>query len=227
MSIEDLVMPRNILFIFSVFFLLLFTMRAEAVPLEIIDTPHYSGGFTPNVFHKSTSGGAMGKILGWFELDTSVTNIYDPFTGDISAVFKIYDNRNFSNVMGSVKVAGNIPAGNFGVVPSNAIAGTITYEFDFLFDNALSKYLNTDYTIDVVYRDRVYTTTQGRDVNGWEGDFLSLWGAGQIIYPNNVVRYLGTDLVIETGDHIIPEPASMFLFALGSGVFFIKRRFIA
>jgi len=200
----------------------LFLSTAEAVPLYIIDSPQHAGGFTHNVFHTSTNGGGSGFILAWFDLDDSKTSTYDPTTGDIKAYFEIYGNAGLTQSWGSVSAIGLLPASAFHTPDTNSLAGVINYTFDFTNINALSSYLAGDNSVDISYLDKVYTTTQGRDVNGWEEPYLSLWGSGHV---DGQQYYLGTDLVIKTGEAVVPEPMTLLLMGSGIiGAFGLHRR---
>lgn len=209
---------------------------AMAVPLNIISTPHNAGSFTPNVFHTSINGGGSGSILGWFDLDTTGSNTYDPDTGDLFAAFNIYSDRNHTNQIGSVLADGNLPAANFQ--GNGGLAGSIDWTFSFSIDNILQDYLIGQNHITLNYFDRVYTQTAlGHDVNGWEDGYLSLWGAGQLDEANLIcdpqedvpcffqqqVPYLGSDIIIQTAS--TPEPMSMALMASGfAGMLGLRKR---
>ncbi len=228
------VLKKTILTAFAALALISMPTAAMAVPLDIVATPHNSGGFTPNVFHTSINGGGSGSILGWFDLDTTASNTYDPDTGDLFASFNIYSDRTHNNLVGSVLADGNLPAANFQ--GNGGLAGSINWNFTFGIDNVLQDYLNGQSHITLNYFDRVYTQTAlGHDVNGWEDGYLSLWGAGQLdlddiqceddvpCFVRQQVPYLGSDIIIQTAS--TPEPMSMALMASGlAGMIGIRRK---
>ena len=96
--------------------------------------------------------------------------------------------------------------------------------------NSLSDYLGGTSFVNIEFFDTDYDDTNfGTDVNSWDQPYLSLWGAGEFEYSGEggyVKTDLGMDVVLQTGEPVVPEPATMLLFGSGllGGVFARRKK---
>ncbi len=215
--------------------LLLTSLAAQAVPLNIVATPQETGGsFLHNVFHSAASNsGAGGTIYAWFDLDTTVgPSTWDPDTGALTIHVNIYSDSALTTLVGTaVGSSTNLLAANMSA--PGAQDGGLIGNISWTFDAAGQAYLQgkdaaianpTDQSFfDVHY----VTSSAGRDANSLDGPYVTLWGADTAAVTDAVngtfstaSTTLGTDLVFM----YVPVPAAAWLFGSAIGLLGLLRR---
>ena len=214
-------------FLAVVLSIIILPVTSFASPLQIVESPQYTGGFMHNLFHTaSNSNGEGGNVLAWFDLDKTKSNTYDPDTGILEAYFNVYSGKQFTVKIGSTSAFGELPGANFNNF-SGDVAGTINWTFNLTdLNSALNQHLQNEvggniagfYELKLTYLDKFYGVTEtGQAVNSWENNYLVLWGADG--YDPNLGTFditkthLGSDLVLRTAP--VPEPVSAILFTTG------------
>lgn len=208
---------------------------AQASVLTIVDTPQAtSGPFRHNVFHTaSSSGGAGGTILAWFDLDPDAsTSWYNPLSGDMVLNIGIFTGSSLATQIGVATGTGVGLVGTDLNLNLDMIVGTITWDFDMSFDSGsnLAGYLadqghstgGDTYQVTQTFLDTDFVPSADNVPNSWDGSNLTLWGAdgytSGTTYGNAT---LGVDLVATA----VPEPTSLMVMGLGLvGVSLLARR---
>ena len=190
-------------------------------PLSLIGSPQETTGpFRYNNFHKATAAnGTRGAVLGWFDLDGSLANSYDPDTGDLIANFTIYNDSGFGTPIGTAFANGSLPAGGFNGF-SGGVIGTIDWAIslgtsDFLTYMQTNFGAGPDYNVMMSFLDVDYvTSTNRRNANTYNNGFITLWGGDNFDGTGFDTALLGVDMVVQT----TPVPVSAAIWLFGSGL---------
>jgi hypothetical protein len=217
-------------------FLSIFSAAVFAAPIQIATTPSETGGpFRHNVFHTaSTSSGASGTILAWFDLGTG-GGTWNPDTGAFTINIDIFNNSALTAAVGTATGIGTLAAGAFNGNDGGLI-GSINWTFDMAAINSgLGLANKTTSFVDINYATSSLGYVANSTTTNTAGNYssLTLWGAdgtydpvtGNFITPpantGATPTSMGVDLVVT----FVPVPAAVWLFGSGLiGLLTVARR---
>ena len=191
-------------------FLPTMAMSARIISMPTDDTGGASDPFRHNLFHDASLGsGANGAVLAWFDLDTTMSNTWNPVTGALDLHVNIFGDADQNVLLGTGHATSNgLVGAGFGQFDDTSL-GLIDWDFS---PGAAAVLFANSITMDFI--DHAYPPdTAGNVPNSYVGNIVTLWGADG---THNVGTggfsgsTLGVDMVF-----VVPEPAILLLMSVG------------